>query len=167
MWRFIFMALKKVKSKVSVLFSKDEVLAMAQEYSDISAQIKTLEARKKALSDKIKQGAETYGIKDDKGSYYLEDEHFICGKVAKKSLKINQEKAVAVLEERGLSDVVDVVTVKTVNEDKLSNAVSAGRISLNDVEDFTDSSTSYSVSVKVKEEAPEVQQSNLQAAKKK
>lgn len=161
------MALKKVKSKVSAVFSKNEVLAMAEEYNSISTQIKTLEAQKKALSEKIKRGAEMYGTKDDKGSYYLEDEHFICGKVAKKSFKINQEKAVAVLEEKGLNDVVDVVTVKTVNEDRLSSAVSVGRISLNDVEDFTDSNTSYSVSVKVKEEVPEVQQSNLQAAKKK
>lgn len=161
------MALKKVKNKVVPLITEEDVFSMAKEYADISAQIKTLETKKKALAESIKSGAEKFGTKDDKGSYYLENDDVICGKIAKKSFKINQEKAVAVLEEKGLNDVVDVVTVKTVNEDKLSSAVSLGRISLNDVDGFTDSSVSYSVSVKPKEEAPEIQKSNLQVAKKK
>ena len=158
--------LKKL-GQSSFMFSEKEIFAMAEEYADISAKIKELETRKKALSDKIKEGAEKYGVKNDKGSYYLENDFFIAGKVAKKTFKIDQEKAVTVLRNKGLGDVVDVVTIESVNEDKLNNAVKDGRISINEVEDFTKVDTSYSVSVTRKEEMPEVEQSTLKAARNK
>ena len=67
----------------------------------------------------------------------------------------------------GLGDVVDVVTTKTVNEDRLQSAVKDNRISLDEVEAFTNTKVSYSVLVKEKEAMPEVEQSTLKAAKKK
>ena len=67
----------------------------------------------------------------------------------------------------GLGDVVDVVTTKVVNEDRLQSAVQDRRITLDVVQDFTNESVSYSVSVKEKAEMPEVEQSNLQVARKK
>lgn len=158
---------KKSSDKVTSLYSADDIGKMGKEYAELSAQIKELEARKKALADQIKEGAEKFGVKDDKGSYFLESDTLIMGKVAKKSFKINQDKAVSVLEAMGLGDVLDVVTVKTVNEDKLQSAVQDKRISLNTVEEFTDSSVSYSVSVKEKEEVPEVEQTSLKAARRK
>lgn len=159
--------LKKSKKKSSATFSEKEVASLGKEYAELSAQIKQLETRKKQLSDLIKENAEKYGVKDDKGSYYLESAEHIMGKVAKKSFKIDQDKAVKVLESLGLGDVVDEVTVKTVNEDKLDKAVSDGRISFDTVEDFTEVKTSYSVLVKEKEEVPEVEQTTLKAARRK
>lgn len=161
--------LKKSKktSNVTPLFTADDIGKMGREYADISAQIKQLEERKKTLAEKIKQGAEQFGVKDDKGSYYLESNSFIMSKVAKKSFKIDQDTAVKTLESMGIGDVVDVVTVKTVNEDKLQKAVADKRLTLNDVKRFTTESISYSVSVKEKEEVPEVEQSSLKVARKK
>lgn len=159
------MTLKKVKTKP--LFSADEIGKMGREYAEISAQIKQLEERKKSLADKIKSGAEQFGVQDDKGSFYLEDDSFIMGKVARKTFKIDQEKAIKTLESMGLSDVVDEVVVRTVNEDKLQSAVQSGKITLDDVEGFTNISTSYSVLVKEKEAIPEVEVSTLKAAKRK
>ena len=161
------MSLKKVSKNVAPLYSAEDVAKMGKEYAELSAQIKVLEAKKKELSDKIKNGAEMYGVKDDKGSFYFEDDYVIMGKVAKKSFKIDQEVAVETLESRGLSDVVDTVVVKTVNEDKLQKAVQSGKISLEDVEAFTIESVSYSVLVKEKEVAPEVEVKTLRVAKKK
>ena len=165
------MALKKVTKKtssnVTPLFSAEDIGRMGKEYADISAQIKKLEEQKKALADKIKNGAEQFGVKDDKGSFYLENDYFIMGKVAKKSIKIDQETAVATLESMGLGDVVDEVVVKTVNEDKLQKAVTDKRITLKEVQNFTKESVSYSVSVKEKEAMPEVEQSTLKVARKK
>lgn len=158
---------KKSVSNVKPLFSVEDIGKMGREYADISAQIKQLEERKKSLSEKIKQGAEQFGVKDDKGSYYLESDSFIMGKVAKKSFKIDQDKAVKTLESMGIGDVVDVVTVKTVNEDKLQKAVQEKRLTISDVKGFTNESISYSVSVKEKEEVPEVEQSTLKVARKK
>ena len=167
----LVMALKAVKktsnAKVTPIFSAEDIGKMGKEYADISAQIKVLEEKKKALADKIKNGVEQFGVKDDKGSFYLEDDSFILGKIAKKSIKIDQDSAVKTLESMGLGDVVDTVTVKSVNEDKLQKALSEKRISFEVVKEFTNESVSYSVSVKEKEALAEVEQSTLKVARKK
>lgn len=161
-------AVKKTSAtNVKPLFSAEDIGKIGKEYADISAQIKQLEERKKSLADKIKSGAEQFGVKDDKGSFYLESASHIMGKVAKKSFKIDQDTAVKTLESMGLGDVVDVVTVKTVNEDKLQKAVQDKRLTLDDVKGFTNESVSYSVLVKEKEAMPEVEQTTLKAARKK
>lgn len=162
--------LKKSTKKSAVvkpLYSIEDIGRMGKEYAELSAQIKLLEEQKKQLADKIKSGAEQFGVKDDKGSFYLESPTHIMGKVAKKSYKIDQDKAVETLESMGLGDVVDVVTVKTVNEDRLQKAVQDKRLSLDTVQEFTNESVSYSVSVKEKEAIPEVEQSTLKVARSK
>ena len=165
------MALKAVKkkttNKVTSLFTEKDICKFGKEYADISAQIKQLEEKKKDLAEKIKNGAEQFGVKDDKGSFYLESDNYIMGKVAKKSMKIKQDEAVETLESMGLGDVVDVVTVRTVNEDRLEKAVRDKRITLNEVKEFTSETISYSVSVKEKEVVPEVEVTTLKAARKK
>ena len=157
---------KKSDTKVTPMFTEDNVKSLGRQYADISSQIKALEEQKKALAEKIKQGAEQLGVKDDKGSFYLEREDLMMGKVAKKSFKIDQDKAVKTLESIGIGDVVDEVTVRTVNEDRLQQAVSDGRLSLDTVESFTNVSVSYSVLVKEKEAMPEVEQTTLKSAAK-
>lgn len=157
---------KKSDTKVAPMFTEDNVKSLGRQYADISSQIKALEEQKKALAEKIKQGAEQFGVKDDKGSFYLESEDLMMGKVAKKSFKIDQDKAVKTLESMGIGDVVDEVTVRTVNEDRLQQAVSDGRLSLDTVESFTNVSVSYSVLVKEKEAMPEVEQTTLKSAAK-
>ena len=157
---------KKNDTKVSSMFTEDNVKSLGRQYADISSQIKALEEQKKALAEKIKQGAEQFGVKDDKGSFYLESEDLMMCKVDKKSFKIDQDKAVKTLESMGIGDVVDEVTVRTVNEDRLQQAVSDGRLSLDTVESFTNVSVSYSVLVKEKEAMPEVEQTTLKSAAK-
>lgn len=159
--------LVKMKKKAESMFTKEDVYFMAQEYNELSAKIKELDSRKKFLSEKIKEGSEMFGVKDDKGSFYLENENYLMGKVARKSYKIDEEKALPTLKAMGLGDVIDTITTEVVNEDKLNNAVKEGRISLNEVEKFTNVSTTYSVTVSKKEEMPEVEQSTLKVARKK
>ena len=157
----------KLKKFTKPEMTAKEILSLGKEYSEISAQIKVLTDRKKELSDLIKKGAEKFGVIDDKGSYYLEDDNFILGKVAKKSFKLNQDKAVETLKSMDLGDVIDKVTTYIVNEDRLTQAVADKRISLDTVKSFTDTKVDYSVSVKEKEDMPEVEQSTLMAARKK
>lgn len=159
---------KKSGAKVTLMFTEKELGSLASEYADISAQIKALEERKKVLSDKIKQGAEQLGVKDDKGSHYLETSNgFVLGKVASKSMKIDHEKAVPVLKEMGLKGCVNRVVSETVNEPELERAVASGKITLEEVEQFTTVSTSYKVSVTKKEEMPVVEQSTVKVAARK
>lgn len=151
---------------VTSLFTQENVFAMGREYAELSAQIKVMEERRKFLSTQIKNGAEQFGTKDDKGSFYLENDDYVLGRVAKKSFSLNQDKAVSVLERSGLGDVLDVV--KVVNEDRLNTAVQEGRIALNTVEGFTDCKISYSVKVDKKETVTaEVEQTQLSAAARK
>lgn len=152
------------EGKVTSLFTEKDVFEMGREYSELSSQKKRIEERMTFLSTQIKDGAAKFGVKDDKGSHYLENESFLLGRVAKKSFSFNQERAVQTLEASGLGDVVDVITVKQVNEEKLTTAVSQGRIAINVVEGFTDVKTTYAVTVKSKEAMPEVQTGDLSAA---
>lgn len=158
---------KKADEKVKSLFSIDDFGKMGREYADLSAQIKQLDEKRKLIAEKIKEGAEKFGVKDDKGSFYLEDDNFIIGKIAKKSISINQEKAVQVLQSLGLGDVIDTITSEVVNENKLQQAIQDKRISFDTVEGFTDVRTSYAVIVKKKEEAPEIEATTLKVARKK
>ncbi len=164
------MASKLKKSGVKPQFTQDDLGRLGREYSEISAQIKKLEEQKKKLATLIKENVEVFGVKDDKGSYYFDSGEYMLGKVAKKSFNIKQDEAVQVLEDMGLSDVVDTITSKVVNEDRLTEAVANGRISINEVDKFTDTKVSYSVSVvqkKTEAEMPEVEQTVLSAARRK
>ena len=150
------MALKK-KSKVTSLFTKKDAEKMAEEYSEISKQIKMLQDKKTDLATKLKQMAESLGVVDDKGSSYIDGEDFIIGKVAKKSVSIDQSKGVDLLEKKGLLKCVNVKTVKTVDEKAVEQAVADEELTEEDVQEFTKVSVSYSVSVKEKSEMPEVE----------
>lgn len=165
------MALKKVTkskpSKTTPMFTEDDYNKMAIDYDSTSASIKELDKKKKSLAEQLKLGAESLGVKDDKGSFYLDCDNYVIGKVAKKSMSINQEDAVAYLKEAGLLECITTKTLETVNEQALEQAIADGKISFREVEDFTTLKTSYSVSVKKKEEMPAVEQSNLSVASKK
>ena len=160
--------LKKAKStKITKIFSAKDYESMANEYSDLSAQIKALEVKKKELAEKLKQGAEEVGTKDDNGSFYIDGSNYIIGKIAKKSMSINSQKAIPVLKSKKLyKDCVDVVTVESVNVDKLSMLVDLGKIKLSEVENFTDTKVTYAVSVTKKEELPEVELSTFKSVAK-
>lgn len=158
------MALKKLKKPQ---LTQKNIESLGREYAELSQTIIQLDSRKKELADLIKKGAEEFGVKDDKGSFYLESDEYVMGKVSRQSFSLDQEKAVKTLESLGLGDLVDVVTTKVVNEDKLNKAVSEGRVSFDTVEGFTNVKTSYSVLVKEKEEVPMAEQSNLKVARRK
>lgn len=134
----------------------DDVARMAAEYKEISEQVKILNTKKGELSEKIKEYSEKLGVKDDVGSFYLECGDYITGKVARVSMSIKQDEAVKVLEAIGLGDVVDETVTKTVNEQRLEQAVAEKRCTLKTVEGFTEKKTTFMVSINKKEEMPEV-----------
>lgn len=161
-------ATKKSSKKVTPMFSQKDIEKFGAEYDEVSKQIKLLDAKKKDLANKIKQGAEDFGVKDDKGSFYIDGDIYILGKVAKKSMSIDQSKGVELLKELGLDECIKTIPAKeVVNEEAIEKAVANGDLSLDDVEEFTEVKTSYSVSVKEKEEVTaEVEQSTLKSVAK-
>ena len=159
------MALKK-KSNVTSMFSKTDVHKLAEEYDNISKQMKELEAKKKELADKLKNCAESMGVVDDKGSSYIDGDSYVIGRVARRTVKINQEKGVKILREKGLKKCIDRKVVYTVNEAEVERAVAREDLTEEEVREFTSVSTSYSVSVKAKEDMPEVEVSAVARKKK-
>lgn len=156
----------KLLKKAKVTLS--ELSKMAEEYFEISAKIKTLESTKKLLSEKIKEATEELGVKDDKGSYYSDCDNYVTGKVAKKSVRLNEERAKILFTEKGIfNDVVQIVETEVIDEEALERKVKEGVISDEELESICDIKTTYSVSVKEKEEMPEVEVSELKAASKK
>lgn len=147
-----------VKSKKD---TKSSLNDLAREYLDVSSKIKELESLKKHLAEQLKQGAENVGVKDDRGSFYVETESALVGKVAKKSIKLNQEKAIKLLREKDLENLIDEVTVYEVNESKLESAIQNGDVSRSELESITDTKVTYAVVVKEVEEAKEIEQSEF------
>lgn len=154
--------------KKSAKYTKEELLRMARVYDEISSKMKELDKTKKMLSDKIKEATEELGVKDDKGSFYFELDNVVTGKVAKKSVSLNEDKAKELFKKKGIyDDVVEVIEMEQINESALEEKINDGVISDEEFESICDIKTSYSVSVKEKEDMPEVEVTELKAASKK
>lgn len=160
------MALKVVGGKKSTM-TKDDLFKLAKEYNAISSQIKALDTQKKSLADKIKELAKKFGTKDDKGSYFCGNEDFMCGNVAKHSVSLDMDKAVKLLQKKGLNDLIEEKIVQTVDEKKLEKAVMDGTITDEEFNSIMNDRVSYSVSVRKVDDMPEVEVSALMAARKK
>lgn len=162
------MALKVVKGKKQK-YSAKEVAQMAQEYSEVSVQMKLLDTTKKTLADRLKEASELIGVKDSKGSFYYDTGDFMVGKVAKKSVSLKQEDTIKLLKEKGLyKKCVEVQKVEVINEKALEDSVKDGTITQEEFEALCNVNTTYSVSVQKVDEMPEVDTSQcLKAASRK
>ena len=148
------------KSKATVISLP--IGAMLSEYDSLREQKKKIEDRMKYLADQIKANAEKVGVKDDKGSFYAEDEQFIYGKQCKKSVSFNQEKALSYFRDHGYDDCI--TTVEVINEEAVESRINTGDISFEDLEDITTTKVSYAIDLKRKEEMPEVEQTEVSIA---
>lgn len=148
------------KSKATVISLP--IGAMLSEYDSLREQKKKIEDRMKYLADQIKANAEKVGVKDDKGSFYAEDEQFIYGKQCKKSVSFNQEKALSYFREHGYDDCI--TTVEVINEEAVESRINTGDISFEDLEDITTTKVSYAIDLKRKEEMAEVEQTEVAMA---
>lgn len=153
------------KKTVSVAVSDPKIIEqMVAEYNELKIKEKHIKDRKAVLSDAIKTYSLTNGTKDDKGSYYLDTDKYSFGAMCKKSVKFNTDKAVEFFQSRGFDDCITFSPqiVESAVEKHLDN----GDITVGDLEDITNTSVSYAVSVKAKEEVVEVQQTTFAAKKK-
>ena len=135
------------------------IQADVQEYMDLSKQEKAIKKRKEELAKRIKEHAQTNGVKDSNGSSYLSTDRFVFGSQARKSIKLNQDRARDFLLSKGLYERV-VEVKESVNEDKLEQLLAEDLITTEDLEMLVDVKVTYAIDVKereVEEEMPEVQ----------
>lgn len=149
----------KKKSIVSPLVPVETLL---DRYFSLRDEKKTIEAELKKLSDEIKEAAERTGTKDDKGSYYAEAGNYIFGKVAKKSVSFDEDKAFDFVRMKGFTDCI--VTVESLNEEAIEKRINSGDISYEELEGITTTKVTYAVDVKKKEEMPTVEETVLPSA---
>lgn len=147
---------KLIKKKSAELeLTKKMADSFAMEYLSVSAQIKTMEERKKHLADLLKVYASEHGIEDDKGSKYCEGENVVYGVVAKTKV-VPVVNIIERLEEMGRDDCIAVI--KTANTSLIDHYHSEGIMSDDDIKKlYKTESMKPSVYVKAKEEMPEVQ----------
>ena len=151
-----------MKAKTKVAEFSLPIGTLLSEYDTLREEKKKIEDRMKYLAEQIKAEAEKVGVKDDKGSYYAEDEKYVYGKQCKKSVSFNQEKAITFLKDRGYDDCID--TVEVINEDAVEGHINSGDISFEDLEDITTTKVTYAIDIKKKEDMPVVEEKEVPLA---
>ena len=138
------------------------IYEFVQEYTDLSKQEKAIKKRKDELAKYIKEHAQQNGVKDSNGSSYMSNDRFVFGSQARKSIKLNQDRAKEFLLSQGLYE--QVVEVKeSINEDKVEQLLQQGLITTDDLEAIVDVKVTSAIDVKEREveqtpeEMPEVQ----------
>ena len=150
----------KAKTKASVISLP--IGSLLEEYYSLREQKKTIEDRMKYLADQIKANAEKVGVKDDKGSFYAEDEQYVYGKQCKKSVSFDKDKAIEYFKIHGYDECID--TVEVINEEAVESRINTGDISFEDLEAITNTKVSYAIDIKKKEDIPEVEQTEVAMA---
>lgn len=126
------------------------VQELVMQYNEVKEQCKILENRKKELAEQIKSIAIDKGTKDAKGSsYFTTDDNWVLGNIKATSIKFNQDKAKAFLENKD-KDLLERVTdtVEFINEDKVVKLVSEGLLTVEEVEQMSDIKVSYKVDLR-------------------
>ena len=119
------------------------------EYNQLRSKAKTIKSRMDEIAKEIKSHLTSNVTPDSKGSYYAEDENFIYGNQAKKSIKLNEERAKLFFKENNLLEEVSEVKI-VINEDKVSKLLEEGKITQEELETLVDIKVSYSIDIKEK-----------------
>lgn len=132
--------LKKKKTSVPTR-SVEEVVS---ELTIIKDQKKLIEQREKELKDILGEILEGEGVKDSKGSFKLVVGDKLAQKQARKTVKLNRERAEELFKSLGIWE--EVVEIKEeINEDAVEQALLADKFSMEQLEDITDVKTTYAI----------------------
>ena len=155
------MAVKLKKKPVAneLPFSGRKIGEVLAEYAEINEQMKFLEKRKKELAESLKDLALKTGVKDDKGSYFVDEGDKTFGRVRKCSISLNEEKAMKFFKKKGL---LKDVTKSVIDLDKVDILVSCGQVTSEEIESISDIKESFQFYMGDKkteepEEMPEIQ----------
>lgn len=143
---------------------KEGIADVLQEYVVLRDNKKTIETRMKQLADEIKEYCTQYGTQDSNGSFYSENDSYAFGKQAKKKVTLDEENLIAYLKEKGITaPIKQKQYIDTEVLDKVLDNPDSG-LSESEIEPFIKITTSYAVDIKVKEEMPEVEETQVALA---
>ena len=151
-------------TKKNIGIDRETAARLAAEYDVLRIKASQIDKRKKEIAEILKTYAKKSGTADTNGSYYVDVEGFTFGAQCKKSVKFS-ESAANYLISAGFDECVEMTP--KINEDAVYSRVSNGDLTVEELESITETSVSYSVSVKAVEEMPEVQCASVAASTKK
>lgn len=132
----------KLKKKTTVVARSVE--DVVHELTALKDRKKDIEKREKELKEQLGIILEGEGVKDSKGSFKLVVGDKLAQKQAKKSVKLNREKAEEFFKSIGIWD--EVIEIKEeINEDSVEQALLAEKFTMEDLEKITDIKVSYAI----------------------
>lgn len=123
-----------------------DVAEIINELEVLKAQKKIIESRDKELRAILGDIAESTGTIDNKGSYKLVVGDKVLQKQARKSVKLNKDRAEKFFRELGIWNEV-IETVEVINDDFVEQQYLAEAFSADDLEAITDVKVVYAVAV--------------------
>lgn len=148
-----------------VIPDEKTILNMVSEYQELKRQEKLIAERKKLLADNIKAFAEKNGTKDDNGSFYSESDQFVFGSQCRKSISLDEPKALIMLKDKGFDDCIDLKPV--INEKKVEERLANGDLTAEEIEKVSKVKVSMAIDVREKESFVEVQEARATIAAQK
>ena len=136
------MAKANLKKKTTVVARSVEDIV--HELTVLKDRKRDIEKREKELKDQLGQILEAEGIKDSKGSFKLVVGDKLAQKQARKSVKLNREKAEEFFKSKGIWD--EVIEIKEeINEDFVEQALLADKFSMEELEEISDIKVTYAI----------------------
>ena len=138
----MMMAKAKLKKKSTVVARSVEDIV--HELTVLKDRKKDIEKREKELKEQLGTILEAEGVKDSKGSFKLVVGDKLAQKQARKSVKLNREKAEEFFKSIGIWD--EVIEIKEeINEDYVEQALLADKFSMEELEKISDIKVTYAI----------------------
>jgi len=136
------MAKANLKKKTTVVARSVEDIV--HELTVLKDRKKDIEKREKELKEQLGTILEAEGVKDSKGNFKLVVGDKLVQKQARKSVKLNREKAEEFFKSIGIWD--EVIEIKEeINEDYVGQALFADKFSMEELEEITDIKVTYAI----------------------
>lgn len=153
---------KKVEKIVP---DKKTILNMVSEYQELKKKEKVIAERKKLLADNIKAYAQENGTKDSNGNVYVETDSYIFGSQCRKSVSLDEAKAMKLFNLKGFDECIELKPV--INEKAVELRLAQGDITPEEIESVSKTKTTMAIDVREKEEVVEIQQTKATIAAQK
>lgn len=144
--------------KVAILGAVDE---LANEYYQLRKQKNTIESRMSELSKRLKEYAQSSGVKDIRGSYYLNREEYRIGDTLRRTTKVNDEKAVALLKKKKLKGYIEIR--ESVSKETIEQLLENSLLSEKEVVSILDVTESRSIDLRKQDEIQDVEEYSFKA----
>jgi hypothetical protein len=156
------MPVKKLSKVTKGTMTSRNPESIINELETLKANKKLIEKREEELKKELGVILEAEGTKDNKGSFNLIIGDIKAQKQARKTVKLNPEKAEELFKELGIwKDVTETKTV--IKDDLVEQAVVDEKLSMDDLEKVTDIKVTYAIVIgkyePEQDEMPEIKQS--------